>query len=108
MRVIKYRNNPLQLNEWVEVVRIRKKERKKERTKERKKERIQGVGGTGLVSIIGNVSTDTCTILTWISLVKRPLSRPKWTQKDNIMRDIMELILYCASFISHDVEMLGG
>ena len=24
------------------------------------------------------------------------------------MRDIMELVLYCASFVTHDVEMLGG
>jgi hypothetical protein len=60
------------------------------------------------VSIIGKVSTDTTTILTWISLVKCPLSRPKLTPKDNNMRDIMELILYCASFVTHDVEMLGG
>jgi len=67
------------------------------------KERIQGIGSTGLLSLIGKLSTDTSTILIWISLVKRPLSRPKLTQKDSIMRDIMELILYCASFVTHDV-----
>jgi hypothetical protein len=60
------------------------------------------------VSIIEKVSTDTSTISAWISLVKRPLSRPGLTQEDNIMRGIMELILYCASFVSHDVEMLVG
>jgi len=42
------------------------------------------------------------------NFVKRPLSRPKLTEKDSIMRDVMELILYCASFVTHDVEMLGG
>ena len=97
--VIKYKSNPLHLQ------RVGKRDQTK---KERKKEGIQEVGCTGLLSMIGKVSTETSTIMTWISLVKRPLPRPKLTQKGNIMRDIMELILYCASFVTHDVEMLGG
>jgi hypothetical protein len=35
---------------------------------------------------------DTSKILMWVCLGKRPHSRPKKTQKDDIVRDIMELI----------------
>jgi hypothetical protein len=82
---IKYRNKPLHLQ------RVGRRGQNREG---RKKEKLNSeVRCTGIVSIIGDVSTDTSTILTWISLVNRPLSRPRLTQNDNIMWDIMELIL---------------